>query len=138
MMLQKILTVKTTGRGLFNITDQVADFIVNANVATGLCHVFIHHTSASLIIGENADPSVQTDLQNFMARLVPDGDPLFTHIAEGPDDMPSHIRSVLTQTSLTIPITSNTLKLGTWQGIYLWEHRTVAHQRNVTITIAGS
>ena len=104
----------------------------------GLCHLFVHHTSASLIIQENADPDVRRDLEAYFARLVPDGDPLFLHTEEGPDDMSAHIRSVLTATQLTIPVTRGRLDLGTWQGVYLWEHRTAPHQRRVTVTVLGS
>ena len=103
----------------------------------GLATVFIHHTSASLIICENADPSVRRDLETFAKRLVPDGDPMFTHDAEGDDDMPAHVRSVLTQTSIGIPIVDGKLALGTWQGLYLWEHRTAPHARRVTVTVVG-
>ncbi len=103
----------------------------------GLATVFIHHTSASLIICENADPSVRRDLEAFAARLVPDGDQLFTHDAEGPDDMPAHVRTVLTQTSIGIPIEDGALALGTWQGLYVWEHRTAPHRRRVTVTVIG-
>jgi secondary thiamine-phosphate synthase enzyme len=103
----------------------------------GLCTVFVHHTSASLIISENADADVRRDLDAFMARLVPDGDAIFRHTAEGPDDMPSHVRSALTQTSLGIPIARGRCDLGTWQGLYLWEHRRAAHQRRITVTLVG-
>jgi secondary thiamine-phosphate synthase enzyme len=127
--------ISTHGRGMINITDQVADIVLQAGVVTGLCHVFIHHTSASLIICENADPDVQTDLEVFMHRLIPDGNPDFKHLAEGPDDMSAHIRTILTSNSLTIPITKMHLNLGTWQGIFVWEHRTHPHERKVTITI---
>ncbi len=135
MIIQHRFTVTTPGRGLLNITDEVATWIEKANVTTGLCHLFIHHTSASLVISENADHLVQVDLEAFMQRLIPDGDPLFQHVDEGPDDMPSHVRAILTQTFLVIPITNKRLALGTWQGIYLWEHRLRSYQRNLTITI---
>ncbi len=111
--------------------------VARSGVSTGLCHVFVHHTSASLIIQENADPDVQHDLNAFMDRLVPDGDPLFRHTAEGPDDMPAHVRSVLTATSLNIPVSGGRLALGIWQGLYLWEHRTRASGRRITVTIQG-
>jgi secondary thiamine-phosphate synthase enzyme len=127
----------TRGRGLYELTDQVARVVRESEVARGLCTVFIHHTSASLLISENADPDVQRDLDAFMNRLVPDGDSLFVHTAEGPDDMPSHVRSALTQTSLSIPIAGRRCDLGTWQGVYLWEHRKAAHQRRLTVTILG-
>lgn len=136
-MKQTELTIETSGRSLIDITGRINDVIADSGVATGLCHVFIRHTSASLIINENADPDVQTDLETFFSDLVSDGDPRFVHTAEGPDDMSAHIRSALTQTSLTIPIGSNRLALGTWQGVFLWEHRHRAHQRHVVVTVAG-
>src|ERR1700727_1205309 len=122
MLKQTQLTNSTTGRGVFDITNKIKDIIAKTQVITGLCHVFLHHTSASLILCENADPLVQRDLQAFMLRLVPDGDPLFQHTAEGDDDMPAHVRTILTQSFLMLPITEKKLALGTWQGIYLWEH----------------
>lgn len=127
----------TPGRGLIDITSEVANYVKEAHCTIGLCHLFLHHTSASLSICENHDPLVQKDLEAFMLRLIPDGDPLYEHIAEGPDDMPSHLRSILTQSSLTIPITNNKLDLGTWQGIYLWEHRLRSHHRQITVTLHG-
>ena len=135
--IQENLSVPTRGRATIEITRGIRACVNTAKINTGLCHVFIHHTSASLIICENADIDVQTDLETFMSKLVRDGDPAFIHTAEGNDDMPAHIRSVLTQTELTIPIISGKLKLGTWQGVYLWEHRTAPHTRNVTLTIVG-
>jgi secondary thiamine-phosphate synthase enzyme len=132
---QHELTVRTAGRGLYEITRAVADRVGAAGVDIGLCNVFVHHTSASLIISENADPDVCRDLETFLARLVPDGDPDFVHTAEGPDDMSAHVRSVLTATSLSIPVRLGALSLGTWQGIYLWEHRTEPNVRRVTITV---
>ena len=129
------LSVATRGRGTYDITGDVAQ-IVRA-VPDGLATVFIHHTSASLIICENADPSVRRDLEAFAARLVPDGDRLFTHDAEGDDDMPAHVRTVLTQTSIGIPVVDHALALGTWQGLYLWEHRTSPHVRKVSVTVVG-
>lgn len=131
------LAVATKGRGTYDITREVARIVSASGARDGLATVFIHHTSASLIVCENADPSVRSDLDAFAARLVPDGDPLFTHDAEGPDDMPAHVRSVLTQTSIGIPITDGTLALGTWQGLYLWEHRTAPHRRRVSVTVIG-
>lgn len=122
---------------MINITDEVARHVKNANVSIGLCHLFLHHTSASLTLCENHDPLVQSDLEGFMVRLAPDGDPLYEHVAEGPDDMPSHVRTVLTQSSLIIPISDFKLALGTWQGIYLWEHRLRSHTRRVTVTVQG-
>jgi secondary thiamine-phosphate synthase enzyme len=137
MIFQESLKIKTPGRGLSNITNAVNKFVSISQITTGLCHVFIHHTSASLIICENADDTVQSDLELFMSRLVPDGDRIFNHTAEGPDDMPAHVRTILTQSSLTIPVTRSTLDLGTWQGIFLWEHRHHAHDRKITISIQG-
>ena len=104
----------------------------------GLCHVFAHHTSASLMLCENADPQVLEDLERFMSRTVPDGDPLFDHTAEGPDDMPAHVRTVLTHSSLTIPVTEGRPAFGTWQGVYLWEHRHHPHTRSLTVTVQGN
>ena len=131
------LTVATTGRGTYEITREVAAIVNESSARDGLATVFVHHTSASLIVCENADPSVRTDLEAFAARLVPDGDPLFSHDAEGDDDMPAHVRSVLAQTSIGIPIADGKLVLGTWQGLYLWEHRTSPHRRQVTVTVIG-
>lgn len=130
--------VHTRGRGLHDISATVADFVHGCGIKDGLANVFCHHTSCSLILGENADPAVQADLERFFARLVPDGDPLFEHDAEGPDDMPAHVRSVLTASALAIPVHGGKLALGTWQGIYLWEHRTRAHQRRITVTVLGA
>lgn len=135
MITQHSLLLRTKGRGFSNVTAQVSDLVSQAKTETGLCHIFLHHTSASLILCENADPTVQQDLEAFMKRLVPDGDDLFKHTAEGPDDMPAHVRTVLTQNSLVIPITKQRLNLGTWQGIYVWEHRTDPHERKLTITV---
>jgi secondary thiamine-phosphate synthase enzyme len=134
-MLQQQIQIHTPGRGLVNITQQVGEVVRGAGPTAGLCHVFVHHTSASLIIQENADSDVQLDLDSFFARLVPDGDPIYRHTDEGPDDMSAHVRSVLTATTLTIPISDGRLQLGTWQAIYLWEHRTSAHSRRLTITV---
>ncbi len=131
------LTVDTKGRGTYDITRDVASILDAGNVREGLATVFIHHTSASLIICENADPNVRRDLEAFAARLVPDGDKLFTHDDEGPDDMPAHVRSVLTQTSIGLPVMGRKLSLGTWQGLYLWEHRTAPHRRRVSVTVIG-
>ena len=136
-MPQYTFQVQTASRGLHTITDQVRHAVTSAGIPTGLCSVFIHHTSASLLIQENADPDVQTDLEAFFRRLVPDGDPLYCHVDEGPDDMPAHVRSALTATNLTIPVSQGRLALGTWQGIFLWEHRTRAHLRTVTVTVLG-
>ncbi|MEM8607749.1 MAG: secondary thiamine-phosphate synthase enzyme YjbQ [Myxococcota bacterium] len=131
-------TVDTLGRGTLEITHRVQQAVGESGVQEGLCNVFVHHTSASLIINENADPDVQVDLNAFLDRLVPDGDPLYVHTAEGPDDMPAHVRTALTQTSVSIPIHNGRCALGTWQGVYLWEHRRRPHRRRVTVTILGA
>jgi secondary thiamine-phosphate synthase enzyme len=131
------LTVATKGRGTYDITRDVAAIVRASSARDGLATVFIHHTSASLIICENADPSVRRDLEAFAAKLVRDGDPMFTHDAEGDYDMPAHVRTVLTQTSIGVPITNGQLSLGTWQGLYLWEHRTSPHRRLVSVTVIG-
>jgi secondary thiamine-phosphate synthase enzyme len=136
-VFQTEIELATKGRGTYELTARVADAVRSAGVATGLCHVFTTHTSASLMICENADPDVRRDLETFMSDLAPDGDPRFVHTAEGPDDMSAHVRSVLTTTDLTIPIRGGALALGTWQGVYLWEHRTAAHRRRVIVTILG-
>jgi secondary thiamine-phosphate synthase enzyme len=136
-MHKQTLTIETRGRGTVEITRQVQQVAERSGVTRGLCHVFVHHTSASLIVCENADPTVRRDLEHFAARLVPDGDPSFIHDAEGPDDMAAHIRSILTLTSLTIPVESRRCDLGTWQGIFLWEHRTDPHRRRITVTVVG-
>lgn len=135
MATQKILSIKTPGRGLINITSLISEVISKNSITTGLCNIFLHHTSASLTICENDDPAVLRDLEAFMQRLIPDGDTLCTHIIEGPDDMPAHIRTILTQSSLTIPITDQKLALGTWQGVFLWEHRLKSHQRSISVTL---
>lgn len=137
MAYQTLIELDTPGRGTIDLTARVQAAVAAASVGVGLCNVFIHHTSASLMVCENADPTVRRDLEAFMARLVPDGDPLYRHTAEGPDDMPAHVRSVLTQTSLTLPVRGGRCDLGTWQGIYLWEHRTARHRRRVTVTVLG-
>jgi secondary thiamine-phosphate synthase enzyme len=134
---QQTLTLTTHGRGTTNITEQVRELVTASRVYTGTCHCFIQHTSASLILCENADPTVRRDLEAFLARLVPDGDRLFEHNDEGPDDMPAHVRSILTKTDLTLPVSEGRCALGTWQGLYLYEHRTHAHRRRVTVTVQG-
>lgn len=131
------LTVRTRGKGLVEITGEVARVVGEAAVDEGLCTVFIRHTSASLTIQENADPSARRDLEAWIERHVPEGDPLYTHTAEGPDDMPSHIRAALTDVSLSIPIVGGRLALGTWQGVYVWEHRSAAHTRRVAVHVGG-
>ena len=137
MIVQQRLTVRTQGRGTYEITAQVEGVARRAGIAIGLCHVFCHHTSASLILCENADPTVRRDLEAFLGRLVPDGDHRFDHTDEGPDDMPAHVRAILTKMDLTLPVTGGRCALGTWQGVYLYEHRTRPHQREVTVTISG-
>ena len=137
MTHQKTLYVETRGRGTYEITRKVEQVISEAGIETGICHIFTHHTSASLTLCENADPTVRQDLEHFMARLVPDGDPLFQHTLEGPDDMAAHIRSILSKMDLTVPVSGGRCALGTWQGIYLWEHRTHPHHRRVTVTVQG-
>ena len=137
MIKQFQLSVQTRGRGSYEITREVQRRAAESGVRNGLCHVFVHHTSASLILCENADPRVRSDLETFMVRLVPDGDPVFEHMDEGPDDMAAHVRSILTKMELTIPVSSGRPALGTWQGVYLWEHRHHGHQRKVTVTVTG-
>lgn len=131
------LSVATRGRGTYDITQEVARIVGASRISVGIATVWIMHTSASLIVCENADPDVRRDLDAFFARLVRDGDPLFTHDAEGDDDMPAHVRSVLTQTSIGVPVVGGKLGLGTWQGLYLWEHRTAPHRREVSVTVIG-
>ncbi len=137
MTTQQTFEVTTRGRGTYEVTAEVERIVRASGLATGLCHVFLHHTSASLLLCENADPTVRHDLETFMSRLVPDGDPRYRHDLEGPDDMPAHVRSVLTGNHLSIPVTKGRCALGTWQGIYLWEHRTQAHRRRLTVTLLG-
>jgi secondary thiamine-phosphate synthase enzyme len=129
--------VSTKGRGIYAISKEVEIWMQNQNISSGLLTLFIPHTSASLLIQENADPDVLKDLDRFFNRLVPDGDPLYDHKSEGPDDMPAHIRSALTQTQLSIPVRNNRIALGIWQGIYLFEHRVFPHTRNVLLHLLG-
>jgi secondary thiamine-phosphate synthase enzyme len=136
-MSQQTFTVRTRGRGFEDISAQVGDIVRGAGVETGMCNVFLRHTSASVLICENADPAVQRDLERFMQRVAPDGSPEYEHDAEGPDDMPSHIRATLAGQSVSVPVTKGRLALGTWQGIYLWEHRTAPHERHVIVTVTG-
>lgn len=131
------IAIDTRGRGTVEITDAVRRVVGASGVVRGLCTVFLHHTSASLILSEDADPEVRRDLERFFARLVPDGDPLFRHTSEGPDDMPAHVRAILTQNSLTIPVAAGRPDLGTWQGLFLWEHRTAPHRRRITVSVTG-
>lgn len=134
---QHAMAIATWGRGTYPITDEVKRAVDGAGVRTGMCHVFLHHTSASLLIAENADPRVRADLERFLSDFVTDGDPRFTHNDEGPDDMPAHVRAALTQSCLSIPVIDGRLGLGTWQGLYVWEHRTQSQQRRVTVTVIG-
>ena len=128
-------TVATPGRGLHEITAQVQAAVEKAGIEDGLCTVFVRHTSASLVIQENADPSAKRDLERWLDRLVPDGDPFYRHDAEGPDDMPAHIKAALTATSVAIPVSGGALALGTWQGVYLWEHRLRGARREIVLHI---
>lgn len=130
-------TVPTRGRGLYGITDSLRSWVRGTGIRTGLLTVCIQHTSASLIVQENADPEVQRDLERFLSRLVPDGDPLFRHTAEGADDMPSHVRAALTTTTLSLPVADGAPLLGTWQGIYVYEHRQAPHQRKLVGHLIG-
>jgi secondary thiamine-phosphate synthase enzyme len=137
MFHAETIIVGTRGRATYEITDRVQRIVAESGVRRGLCNVFIHHTSASLIVCENAAPDVRRDLERFAERLVPDGDPLFHHTDEGPDDMPAHIRTILTLTSVSIPVKDARCDLGTWQGLFLWEHRTSPHSRRITVSILG-
>ncbi|MGH8199451.1 MAG: secondary thiamine-phosphate synthase enzyme YjbQ [Steroidobacteraceae bacterium] len=134
-MHRQELAVRTSGRGFTELTRDVASVVRSSGVTDGLCNVFVPHTSASLLAGENWDGSVRRDLESFMSRIAPDGDPRYEHDAEGPDDMAAHIRTMLTHTSVVIPVAAGDLQLGTWQGIYLWEHRTAPHDRRVVVTV---
>ena len=132
----RTISIPTSGRGLVDISERVESIVTQATRPEGLCTVFVRHTSASLLIQENADPAVLADLEHWLAKWVVDGDPVFTHRAEDPDDMAAHIRSALTQTSISVPYTNHQLMLGTWQGIYLWEHRYAPHTRELAIHVA--
>ena len=136
-IFQKVLTVRTPGRGLHEITTQVEKIVAESGLRAGLCVVFCRHTSASLVIQENADPTARKDLEKWLERIAPDGDPQYSHDMEGPDDMPSHLRAAVTKTSETIPILDGELCLGTWQGIYLAEHRTSPHTRQLVVHCQG-
>jgi len=131
------LEVRTRGRGFYEFTDDVQALAAKTGFQTGLATLHLQHTSASLLIQENADPEVRRDLERFFSRLAPDGDPLFQHTSEGDDDMPAHVRTALTTVNLSIPIQKGRLTLGTWQGLYLWEHRLEAHRRRVTVHLIG-
>lgn len=137
MIAQDELRIETQGRGTYDLSAEVKRVVASSGINTGMCHVFVCHTSASLMLCENADPDVMRDLETFMSRLVPDGDPMFTHTDEGPDDMPAHIRSILTQPDLNLPVVGGSCALGTWQGVYLWEHRHAPHSRRVIVTVQG-
>ena len=137
MIARDELRIETKGRGTYDLSAGVQRIVADSGVQIGMCHVFICHTSASLILSENADPAVLRDLESFMSRQVRDGDPIFTHTAEGPDDMSAHVRSILTQTDLNLPVSEGRCSLGTWQGIYLWEHRFAPHSRRVIVTVQG-
>ncbi len=131
------LAFDTRGRGLLEITRPVVEWVQGSGLTVGLLTLFVRHTSASLLVQENADPQVRADLDRFFARLVVDGDPMFRHLDEGPDDMPAHVRSALTAVQLSIPLQAGRLALGTWQGIYLWEHRVRGHRREVAVHLLG-
>ena len=135
MIYQGKLEVVTQGRGSYDVTQEIQQHVAKSGAESGVCQIFVHHTSASLMLCENVDPEVRADLERFMARLAPDGDPLFRHTDEGPDDMPAHIRSILTPSMLGIPIEAGICALGTWQGVYLWEHRQAGHRRKLTISV---
>ncbi len=137
VMRLRHLTIPTRAQGLHEFTDRVRAAVVASGVREGLCTLFVQHTSASLVIQENADPSAKRDLERWLNRLVPENDPLYTHESEGPDDMPAHVKAALTATSLSIPIENGELVLGTWQGIYLWEHRAAPHERRIVVHIGG-
>jgi len=137
MVFQQELNFTTSGRSTTNITHQVQDLVAQSGITTGTCHVFVQHTSASVMLCENADPDVRIDMETYMQHIVPDGDPMFLHQDEGPDDMSAHIRTVLTNPDLIMPVARGQCALGIWQGLYLWEHRTHRHQRRVIVTVQG-
>jgi len=134
--MARSISIRTRGQGLHDITEDVQAAVEKAGVSDGLCTILVQHTSASLTIQENADPSARHDLEVWLSRLVPENDPIYTHTVEGPDDMPSHIKAVLTATTLSIPVTNGRLGLGTWQGIYLWEHRRQGSKRNCLVHVS--
>ena len=136
-IFQQTITVATKGRGTYDITREVARIVDRSGIETGTVHLFVQHTSAGIILMENADPDVRRDLETFMSGLVPDGDPRYRHQDEGPDDMPAHVRSMLSSVEMTLPVARYRPALGTWQGVYLWEHRTWGHQRRVVVTVQG-
>lgn len=137
MIVHEELVVATRGRGTYDLTPDVQRIVAASEPQNGLCNVFIRHTSASLMLCENADPDVMRDLETFMSRTVPDGDPDYRHTAEGPDDMPAHVRSVLTQSDIALPVIDGRCALGTWQGVYLWEHRHAPHTRRIIVSVQG-
>jgi len=137
VITQEILSFRTRGRGTTDITAEVARVVAGSGIRVGVCTVFLQHTSASLILCENADPDVRLDLERLLSRLAPDGDPAYVHDTEGPDDMAAHARSILTSNSLSIPVQDGRLMLGTWQGVYLYEHRTSPHERSVVVSVLG-
>jgi secondary thiamine-phosphate synthase enzyme len=137
MIHQQPISVQTTGRGTTELTSRIDAVVEASGVQAGTCHLFLQHTSAALMLCENADPAVRADLEAFMARLVADGDPAFCHVAEGPDDMPAHVRTILTGVDLTLPVSRGRCLLGDWQGIYLWEHRHAGHIRKLMVTVHG-
>ena len=137
MLYQSSFQVATRGRGSYSISREIGLKLEESAVRAGICLIFLHHTSASLILCENADPEVRADLERFMGRLVPVGDPIFRHVDEGPDDMPAHVRSILTSNSLSVPVSDGRCDLGTWQGIYVWEHRQAPQRRRITLTVYG-
>lgn len=135
--LVREFVVPTRGAGLFEFTDALVGWIRESGIRTGLVSLHVRHTSASLLVQENADPEVQRDLERFLRRLAPEGDPLFRHVSEGPDDMPAHVRAALTSTTLSIPVVDGEPALGTWQGVYLYEHRRAPHRRRVAAHLLG-
>ena len=137
MIARTEIVIETTGRGTYDLSARVQEFVASSGIEMGMCHLFIRHTSASMMLCENADPDVMRDLETFMGEAVPDDDPRYKHIAEGPDDMSAHVRSILTQSDLNIPVSDGQCAFGTWQGIYLWEHRHAAHTRRIIITVQG-
>jgi len=137
MVFQQEIVISTTGRSTTNITSEIQNLVAQSGIRIGTCHIFVQHTSASIMLCENADPDVRRDLETYMQHIVPDGDPMFLHQDEGPDDMSAHIRTVLTNPDLTVPVSAGQCSLGIWQGIYLWEHRTHKYHRRVIITIQG-
>ena len=134
---QSEITIRPAGRGMTDITHEAQACVRESGVETGMAHLFVRHTSCSLLIQENADPDVRGDLERFLSRLAPDGDPIFRHVAEGPDDMPAHVRAALTAVSLSVPVRHGRLALGTWQGIYLYEHRLHPSRRTILVHVAG-